>query len=274
MQFINKIRTAFKKFIFCYTITADLSSFIKLVWFTKKYKWNKNKLSFNYNAIVKYSVNLNNQLRTIYLRTYSGDIDIFYEIFFKKVYKTDGNNASCFIIDAGANIGLATVYFLLKYRNAKIICIEPDPENIVIFKLNLAKQIASGAVELVEAALAKADGEMFLAQPKLKYNSKLVHKYSGDNCVAVKTVSLQNILSTKDITNIEFIKIDIEGAEENMFSGNTNWLQNIAEVMIETHSAKAKEAVFAGLYANKFVLQKSEQSIYHFKKLSGQGRLL
>jgi FkbM family methyltransferase len=274
MQFIKRIKSAIKKIIFCYTITADLSSFFKLVWFTKKYKWNNTRLSSHSNEPKKYNITLNNKEWQIYLRTYSGDIDIFYEIFFKKVYKTDGNNTGCFIIDGGANIGLSTIYFLSKFGNAKIICIEPDPENVEIFKLNLAKQIASGDVELVEAALAKKDGEMFLVQPELKYNSKLVDKYSGDNCITVITVSLQNILNTKGIAKIVLIKIDIEGAEENMFSGNTNWLQNIAEVIIETHSANAKEAVFAGLYANEFVLQMSEQNIHHFKKLSGQGRLL
>ncbi len=274
MLLLNRIRTAIKKFIFCYTITADLSSFFKLVWFTKKYKWNKTPLSSHSNTTEKYNIILSNKLWQIYLRTYSGDIDIFYEIFLGESYKTDGNKAGCFIIDAGANIGLSTIYFLSKFGTAKLISIEPDPCNIEIFKLNLVKQIASGDVELVEAGLANEDGEMFLTQPELKYNSKLVDKYYGDNSVAVKTVSLQNILNAKGISNIELIKIDIEGAEESLFSVNTTWLQTTGEIMIETHSEKTKEAVFAKLYANQFVLQKSEQNIHYFKKLSGQGRLL
>jgi predicted O-methyltransferase YrrM len=42
------------------------------------------------------------------------------------------------VVDAGANIGLASLWFANQYPKAKIVCIEPDPENFRILKENLA----------------------------------------------------------------------------------------------------------------------------------------
>ena len=76
----ESIITAFRKFIFCYSITADLSSFVRLLINTKRYRYAKKPVV--HSAIpLPYHLRLNGKRKTIFLRTYTGDIEIFYEVF-------------------------------------------------------------------------------------------------------------------------------------------------------------------------------------------------
>ena len=264
-----KIKAAFNKLIFCINTTANISSFILLVWNTKKYKWSKNDLQKrSLNEIpVKYTLRFNNQTQNIYLRTYSGDIDIFYEIFWKKIYSFSRNNIPQFIVDIGANIGLTTLYFLKKFPTDKIICVEPDPSNLEILKKNLELQIKNQVVKVCEAAISNKDGTMFLNRPPLKYNSKLlVHGNKDEMNLPVKVLSMHNFLKENSIEQIDILKIDIEGSEVELFSADVSWLSTVKEVIIETHSINAEEICSNALEETQFILQDHTANIFHWIK--------
>ena len=267
MHTLHKIEVAFKKLFFCFKITADIPSFIKLLWFTKKYKWSKKKpLSPPVTETVKYTIRLNNKRWLINLRTYCGDLDIFYEIFLKEVYKISGNSSSCTIVDAGANIGLASIYFLSKFPNATIISIEPDPENVEIFRKNLSHQIDAGSLKIIEAAIANEEAERFLSLSALKYNPKLISDSGDERAIKVNTVSMQAIFKQFSIADIELMKMDIEGGEEEIFSVDNEWVNCVKKCIIETHSSKGEEIILNAFYKKGFVHEKSIGSIHHFSK--------
>ena len=80
----------FKKLIFCIKISADISSFMKLAWNTKKYRWfAKANLSFSNgeDKPLQYRLILDSSKRLIRLRTFRGDIQIFYDIFLRSIYE-------------------------------------------------------------------------------------------------------------------------------------------------------------------------------------------
>lgn len=264
-----RIKTAFNKLIFCLNITANISSFILLVWNTKKYKWSKNnfkKRSLN-ESPVKYTLRFNKQRQIIYLRTYSGDIDIFYEIFWKKVYSFSSTGTPRFIIDIGANVGLATLYFLKEFPGCKIICVEPDPANVETLKKNLELQIKKQQVKVYEAAISNNDGNMFLNSPQLKYNSKLLADDNNDEMnLSVKVLSMNNFLKENSIEQTDILKIDIEGSEVELFSADVSWLSIVKEVVIETHSITAEEICSKAFKENQFVLQDHTANIFHWIK--------
>ncbi len=63
------------------------------------------------------------------------------------------------IIDAGANIGAASLWFASVFPDAAVIAVEPDPDSAAIARLNLA---ALPHAHLVEAAIGSAPGRVSL----------------------------------------------------------------------------------------------------------------
>ena len=264
---IARIKTAFNKLFFCGSITANISSFILLVWHTKKYKWRKkdyHQKSLNVRP-VKYSLRFNKQIRNVYLRTYSGDLDIFYEIFWKKTYAFSRNYMPHLIVDFGANVGLSPLFFLNQFPQSKIICVEPDPGNIKTLKRNLEQEITDNNIIVSESAITDKDGIMQLSNSLLKYNSKLLAgKNSDESNVKVKVLSMNSFLQKYSIDQIDILKIDIEGSEVELFSADAAWLSMVKEVIIETHSIVAEEICSKIFLQNQFTLQDHTANIFHW----------
>jgi hypothetical protein len=74
-----------------------------------------------------------------YLRDKTMDLGTYQQIFIDKEYNFIANLPPETIIDAGANIGLASIYFANKFPEAKIIAIEPETENFELLKKNVVK---------------------------------------------------------------------------------------------------------------------------------------
>jgi hypothetical protein len=73
----------------------------------------------------------------IYLRVPSSDLDTFEQVFRNGEYDFRASNPR-FIIDAGANVGLASILFASRYPSARIIAIEPEQSNFDLLKENVA----------------------------------------------------------------------------------------------------------------------------------------
>lgn len=63
------------------------------------------------------------------LRVPSSDIGIYRQVFLREEYKFAAEIEPEVIVDAGANIGLASIYFANKYPHARIVAIEPEASN-------------------------------------------------------------------------------------------------------------------------------------------------
>src|SRR5260221_3355060 len=87
-----------------------------------------------------YRVNLIGRPQDLWLRTFGGDIFVFYEIFGTNCYAIPFgmlNNPQT-IIDLGANIGLTTLYLAARALSARFICVEPVPTNAELLRRNVA----------------------------------------------------------------------------------------------------------------------------------------
>jgi len=71
------------------------------------------------------------------IRNNSSDIPLFTNIFILEEYNVSNENQVSTIIDCGANVGLASLYFLSKFPNATIIAVEPEIHNYLMLKRNL-----------------------------------------------------------------------------------------------------------------------------------------
>ena len=164
----------------------------------------------------------------IYLKGYKSEINIrinssdlltFHQIFTFKEYDFNLGFVPTTIIDAGANIGLATVYFENRFPNAKIIAIEPEKSNFEMLKLNskclkniiLHKKALSNRQNLDLNVIDKGYGNWgFITQIADDKNIQEVVD-------TVKTITIDEVIIQNNLEFIDLLKIDIEGAEKELF---------------------------------------------------------
>jgi FkbM family methyltransferase len=169
------------------------------------------------------------QMEHIYL---SCDYDIsstsrFNEIM--KYYESIIKNAKVpLIIDCGANIGLASKYFSQTYPDSKVVAIEPDVGNISMARVNNE----GGNVDLFRAAISSEGGIGSLIDMGAANAFRVTRDGgAGDlSFITVNTITDSNSNCTPFI-----IKIDIEGFESDLFSGNIEWIDRFPIIVVELH---------------------------------------
>ncbi len=252
MKVLNRLKEAWQKLIFCYTATKGISSFLSLIWFTKLYRLRKKSAKYKNRPEDHFSISLAAfPGKNFFLRIYAGDIDIFYEIFYKEIYQLSDLLEKSVIVDVGANVGFAALYFLKHMPNATIYCMEPDPDNFFFLQKNLEPELESGRVKAILAGISGKDGFMNLEKDVLKYNSRLVENAS-ENSVEVIIYSVESFLKKFVEGKIDLFKMDIEGTEEIIFENDISWLVKVEELLIEFHSEKIKKMCFEKLQSQNF----------------------
>lgn len=106
--------------------------------FDDRTNW-KNILSWNRNEdITPSEVVINHECAKypFIVRNQTSDVEIFEQIFIRQEYNFTVNKPPEVIVDAGANVGFASIYFASKYPNSKIIAIEPEESNFRLLKKN------------------------------------------------------------------------------------------------------------------------------------------
>ncbi len=228
------------KIAFAVDITTGLPSLLRLLWSSKKLRWSKTGFVKARSSESLSTISIEHSLgkRSLYLRTYAGDIDIFYEIFFKKIYAFPVSQAGRVrtVVDLGANVGLSALYFLQQYPQARVICVEPEPSNFIMLAKNLQPEIATGKVMAIQEAAMGKDGFVSFESADAKYNSKVMEDGADTN---VPSVSMPTLMQRCAIDHIDLLKVDVEGAEKYIFSGETDWLRSVDDVLIELHSDEA-----------------------------------
>ena len=138
------------------------------------------------------------------------------------------------IVDAGANIGTASIYFTHRYPGAKIIAIEAEASNFAVLSKNVRPY---PAIIPVHAALWNRDGEISVGEPDPASGAfgewGFVVREGGPGA-KVRAVTMRTLMREMCIRAIDLVKIDIEGAEQEVFE-DTRWLTGIGCLMIELH---------------------------------------
>src|ERR1700674_2609294 len=73
---------------------------------------------------------------TIILRANTSDIQTFEQIFISQTYELGIDIEPQLIVDGGANVGYASIYFANRYPAAQIIALEPEESNFELLKEN------------------------------------------------------------------------------------------------------------------------------------------
>jgi FkbM family methyltransferase len=154
----------------------------------------------------------------------------FEEIFESEIYKFNSKTDQPYIIDCGSNIGLSVVYFKRLYPKARVVAFEPDENIAQTLKENI-KSFEISAVEVNEKAIwINNDGIEF--QQEGGFSGRIPKPGDKENIVKVPTQRLRDLLAEP----VDFLKMDIEGAENDVLSDCGDRLKNIKHLFIEYHS--------------------------------------
>jgi FkbM family methyltransferase len=177
-------------------------------------------------------IKLGDYKQPIYLRSKTTDKSTFYKIFYFKEYNIPVNFNPKVILDLGANIGLAAVYFAQKYPNARIISVEPEPSN---FKMLLKNTESYSNVtclnygvwsKVTNLEIESGYGNCGFRTTEVDYN----------NSNTIEAISIDKILDDFQLDHIDILKIDIEGSEKEIFEKNfERWLPKTNMIVIELH---------------------------------------
>lgn len=139
-------------------------------------------------------------------------LQLFKEMFLTEPYAFEPTTLTPFIIDGGANIGMAVVYFKKHFPQAHILAFEPSPEAFRLLTRNVAANNLQD-VELYNVALAPTTGELpfYTETDGATLNGSLLPYAAGVHTVRVPARRLADYLPAA--TPIDLLKLDVEGAE-------------------------------------------------------------
>ena len=165
------------------------------------------------------------------------------EIFFNEIYEIELDNNTPEIIDAGAYLGLASIYFKKQYPNAKILAFEPNPNILPLLQENIAINNLKG-IRIENYALGKKDSlrDFYIdssGNNSFSTSGFIKNTWNGKQ----KTIPIEvRVTKLSEYINkdIDLLKMDIEGAEREVLeelrdSGKLNFIKNI---IFEFHPSK------------------------------------
>jgi FkbM family methyltransferase len=195
------------------------------------------------------------------MRPGTSDLHAFHQIFISREYDClDAadlvGGGPILIVDCGANVGYASVYFLNRFKQAHVIAVEPDRGNFEICRENLAPfgaraTVIRSAIWSHRAGLKLQGG----AGRETEWGIR-VEETNRDEA-DLEGTSIAAILDESGFPAIDLLKMDIEGAEAAVFAGEHEWLGNVKNIVIELHGEDCERSFFDAMGRYRYDLSTS-----------------
>ena len=197
-----------------------------------------------------------------YLRPNTTDYYTFDQVFLRDQYNISLPFVPSTIIDAGANIGLASVYFAHRFPKANIVAIEPSKSNFLVVQKNI---INYSQIKALCMGLWNKDTHLEIIDTDLNENAFMVKETFADNKNAIEAISINTILKLNNWHTIDILKIDIEGSEKEVFEqGYELWLPKTKAIIVEIHDNMRKgasKAIFTAISEYNFSTTISDENL-------------
>lgn len=162
---------------------------------------------------------------------------MYREIFEQEIYRFETDTPEPYIIDGGSNIGLSVLYFKDLYPQSRIVAFEPDEKIFKVLQGNLARH-GYQDVELHCRALWSVDDMVGFCEEGADGG----HLARGDTKASrlVSTTRLRDYLDRE----VDFLKLDIEGAETEVLLDSADRLGQVKNLFVEYHSFEQQPQSF------------------------------
>ena len=195
----------------------------------KDLEYFRNELTLLVNSVCK--IRSEKYPKRIELRTGTSDYFVFEQVFSFGAYNLELDFTPSFILDCGANNGLTALHFANNYPNAQIIAIEPEKSNYEMLIKNTYKY--SNITCLQKAIWYKSCFLEIIDPDVLNWGFMLKE---SDKKTNIQAISILNLIGKYKISQIDILKIDIEGSEKEVFENEPElWLPFVKVLIIELH---------------------------------------
>jgi FkbM family methyltransferase len=167
------------------------------------------------------------------LRPGSTDLATLQKIFGEQEYAIPIACAPQVIIDGGANVGYSSLYFAHRYPQAKIIAVEPHPENFLLLTDNV--KLRSQIIPL-QAAVWYDDVPIGLWDPEEgHWGFRVSEERTQGGELEIQGRSIDSIMRQHGVDRVDILKLDIEGSEKEVFEHADAWIDDIGIIVAELH---------------------------------------
>lgn len=151
------------------------------------------------------------------------------------------------VIDCGAHIGGFTRVALDAGAHL-VVAVEPERSNAESFRRNLAAEMKSGRVKLVQKGVWDTSGKLSLNLSDVGDSHSAVVPQKGDKSETIDVITLDELVAELHLQRVDFIKMDIEGAERNALRGAKQILKRWRpRLAISSYHLKGDPAALSGL---------------------------
>jgi FkbM family methyltransferase len=189
----------------------------------------------------------------LHLRCPTSDLYTFWQLFINNEYGFPIRDKPNLIIDGGANVGYAAVFFANRFPEAKIIAIEPEQTNFELLKENT---IDYQNILLRNSGIWNKNTYLKIHDLGVRKDAFMVEEVDREEQGSFKAVTVGEVLRESGYDEIDILKLDIEGAEKEVFSDNyEEWLGRVNILIIELHDRMKEgcsEAFFSAIKKYKF----------------------
>lgn len=168
----------------------------------------------------------------VWLRAGTSDAAVF-EDTFVRMYHLPPPEAGTprTILDLGSNIGLTMAHYACLYPSATILGVELDPATAAFGRTNIAPW--ANRCDLLNGAVWPTGEDVFFVRVQGEEWGAHVGE-PGPDAVKVRGITINALLEHFD-RPVDFLKMDIEGAEGEVLSHNTEWAEAVRTIKVEVH---------------------------------------
>jgi FkbM family methyltransferase len=222
--------------------------------------------------------------RPLWLRPTRSDYSIFWQSLVKRQYEMGSFPQTAelirraeqylvegkvpVIVDGGGNIGLSLRTFAADFPFAHIVSVEPDEENLRVLKAN-AGELATPH-NVVQAGLAAHGGHCRVVARERGSAGLQTEYCATDHPEAIRTVTVPECIAMVPGGAAWIVKLDIEGAQSELFSGNLDWVGEVDCIILELDDwafpwGGTSVNFFRALAAHRFDYLMAEELILAFR---------
>ena len=171
----------------------------------------------------------------LWLRTASSDFRVAEGILLRNEYSAAWAENPRIILDVGANIGAAAVYFAARYPAATVYAIEPEEDNFRVLERNCApwKNIVPVRQAIWSCSMAREIQNRKTGA--WGYTVADLGSAAAGLGQTVACTSIPDFMRQHGLEQIDILKIDIEGGEKEIFEHADGWIDRVGVLVAELH---------------------------------------
>jgi FkbM family methyltransferase len=133
------------------------------------------------------------------------------------------------VVDCGANIGITSLFLAARYPGATILSVEPHPDNFALLKTNVAQ--VPRILPIRACVTGTSQSAVALTNDQAAWGNRIA---TDDLGVLVPAITIEELCKQHGIEKIDLLKLDIEGAEEQVLENGT-FLARSENIIVELH---------------------------------------